>query len=169
MKAGTLSMTVLLPSTKGHGAIVPFERRMRRQACPRRSSIRSGRFRRKIVGTPNDHQWKRRRQPHRDHVGGDELPEPNPGVKSSGRKIDHLVACGDLQFDFGIGLAERRDQRLQQDRHHRARHREAQQPGRPLPEVTRDLACGESSSKAGFARERKRSPARSGRRCALCV
>jgi hypothetical protein len=47
-------------------------------------------------------------------------------------------------------LAERRDQRLQQDRHHRPRHREAQQSGRPLPKVTRNLACGDKLLESGL-------------------
>src|SRR5205085_996916 len=68
-------------------------------------------------------------------------------------------ACRDLHLDLGIGLAEGCDQRLQQDRHHRPRHREAQQPGRSLPKIARNLARSDSSSNAGFARERNRSPA----------
>ena len=93
---------------------------------------------------------KRPRQPHRDHVGGDELAEPNAGVKPFGREVDQLLARGDLHLDLGIGLAERRDQRLQQDRHHRARRREAQQPRRPLSELARGLACGDELLEGGL-------------------
>jgi hypothetical protein len=46
-------------------------------------------------------------------------------------------------------LAEGCDQRLKQNRHHRPRYREAQQSGRPLPEVTRDLACGDKLLESG--------------------
>ena len=77
-------------------------------------------------------------------------PSRMPASKPFGREIDQLLACGDLHLDLGIGLAERRDQRLQQDRHHRARHREAQQSGRPLSEVTRDLACGDQLLEGGL-------------------
>ena len=59
-----------------------------------------------IVGTSDDHEGKRRRQPHRDHVGGDELTQSDAGVKPVGREIDQFLACRDLQFDLGIGLAE---------------------------------------------------------------
>ena len=79
------------------------------------------------------------------------MPASNPPAARS----TSLVACGDLQLDLGIGLAEGRDQRLQQDRHHRARHREAQQSGRPLPEVTRDLACGDELLEGGLGARQK--------------
>src|SRR5262249_25343860 len=57
--------------------------------------------------------------------------------------VDQLFAGGNLHRDLGVGLAEGGDQRLQQDRHYRARHREAQQAGRPLSQITRDLAGGD--------------------------
>src|SRR5215471_15322528 len=85
-----------------------------------------------------------------DHVGGDELAQTDAGVKPVGREVDQFLACGDLHLDLGIGLAEGCDQRLQQDRHHRARHGEAQQPGRPLSEFTRDLACGDELLEGGL-------------------
>ena len=47
-------------------------------------------------------------------------------------------------------MAEGCDQRLQQDRHHRTRHREAQQSGRPLSELTRDRACGDELLEGGL-------------------
>ena len=103
-----------------------------------------------IVGAADHSQRERRRQTHRDHIGLDELAEPDAGVKSFGSDIGQIRACGDLHLDLGIGLAERRDQRLQQDRHHRPRHREAQQSGRPLPKVTRNLACGDKLLESGL-------------------
>jgi hypothetical protein len=80
---------------------------------------------------------------------------PDAGVKSSGCDIDQIRACGDLHLDLGIGLAERRDQPLQQDRHHRPRHREAQQSGRPLPKVTRNLACSDQLLESGLCAQEK--------------
>jgi len=106
-----------------------------------------------IIGAADHGQRERPRQTHRDHIGLNELAEPDVGVKSFGSDIDQIRACGDLHLDVGIGLAERRDQRLQQDRHHRSRHREAQQSGRALPKVTRNLACGDKLLDSGFARE----------------
>ena len=103
-----------------------------------------------IGGAADDDEAKRRRQPHRDHVGGDELAHPDAGVKPARREVDQFFAGGDLHLDLGIGLAERCDQRLQHDRHHRARHRQAQQSGRPLPEITRDLARGDQLLEGGL-------------------
>ena len=88
--------------------------------------------RRRYSGLPTTAKGEGRCQPDRNHVGGDELAEPDAGIKPSGREVDQFLACGDLHLDLGIGLAEGCDQRLQQDRHHRPRHREAQQSGRPL-------------------------------------
>src|SRR5205823_9774819 len=87
--------------------------------------------------------------------GLDELAEPDAGVKSFGSDIDKVRACGDLDLDLGIGLAERCDQLLQQDRPHRPRRREAQQSGRPLPKVTRNLACGDELLEGGLCAEQK--------------
>src|SRR4029077_15080767 len=42
------------------------------------------------------------------------------------------------------------DQRLKQERHHCTRHGEAQQSGRPLPKVTRNLACGDELLEGGL-------------------
>src|SRR5262249_14312237 len=50
--------------------------------------------------------YHRRRQPHRDDVGGDELARSDAGVKPVGRKVDQFLACRDLELDLGIGLAE---------------------------------------------------------------
>jgi hypothetical protein len=103
-----------------------------------------------IIEAANDDKRKRWRQPHRDHVSGDELAQPNAGVKPFGREVDQPLACGNLHLNLGIGLGEGCDQRLQQDRHHRARYREAQQPGWPLSEVTCDLACGDEFLEGGL-------------------
>jgi hypothetical protein len=72
---------------------------------------------REIIGAANDHEREGRRQPHGNHVGGNELTQSDAGVKALGREVDQLPACGDLHFDVGIGLAEGCDQRLDQDRH----------------------------------------------------
>jgi hypothetical protein len=96
-----------------------------------------------IVGAANDRQRERRRQPHCDHVIGDELAQPDASVKPLGRDVDQLLACGEFHLDLRISFAERRDERLQQDRYHRARHRKAQQSGWPLSKVARDLAGGD--------------------------
>jgi hypothetical protein len=112
-----------------------------------------------IAGAADHSQRMRRRQAHRDHIGLDELAEPDAGVKPFGSDIDQIRACGDLHLDLGIGLAERRDERLQQVRHHRPRRGEPQQPGRPLPRSRATSLAATSSSNAGFARKRNRSPA----------
>ena len=103
-----------------------------------------------IEGAADHRQRQRRRQAHRDHVGVDELAEPDAGVEAFGREIDQLRVCGDLHLDLGIGFTEGCDQRLQQDGHHRARHGKAQQPSRPLSEVTRVLACGHELREGGL-------------------
>jgi hypothetical protein len=54
----------------------------------------------------NDHEGERRRQPHRDPVGGDELAQWDAGVKPVGREVDQFLVCRDLELDLGIGLAE---------------------------------------------------------------
>src|SRR5262249_55315523 len=61
-----------------------------------------------------------------------------------------LLARSDLQLDLRIGLAEGRDQRLEQNRYCRTRHRDTQQSGWPLPEVTRDGACGHELFESGL-------------------
>src|SRR5262249_17786395 len=53
------------------------------------------------------------------------------------------------------------DQRLEQDRHHRARHRQAQQPGRALSELARGLGRRDEFLEGGL-RSRKESFARLG-------
>ncbi len=122
-----------------------------------------------IIGATDDHERERRRETHRDHVGLDELAEPDAGVKSCGRDIDQVWVCNDFHLDLGIGLAEGCDQRLQQNRHDCARGREAQQPGRTLSEVAGVLAGGNEFGKGGLssATETVRRPP-SGRRFESC-
>ena len=72
------------------------------------------------------------------------------GVKAAGRKIHHLVARGDLELNLRVGLTEGGDQRLEDQRHDRARHREAQQSGRPPAEVARRLACADQLVEGGL-------------------
>jgi hypothetical protein len=86
-----------------------------------------------VGGAADDDEAERLHQPHRDHVGGDELAQPDAGVEPLGRGVDQFLACGDLYLDLRIRPAEGCDQRLEQDRHHRARHGEARQPARRCP------------------------------------
>jgi hypothetical protein len=70
--------------TKDQGAIDPFERRMRRQACRRRSSLGGSGLKR--LRESRHSQRERWRQTHRDHIGLNELAEPDAGVKSFGKR-----------------------------------------------------------------------------------
>src|SRR2546430_9246212 len=92
-----------------------------------------------IVRAADDHELEWLCQTHRDHVRSDELTKTNASVKSFGNNVDEVRACDDLHLDFGIGLTERSDHRLQQDWHDGARDRKAQQPGCPLTEATGHL------------------------------
>jgi len=56
-----------------------------------------------IVGATDHGQRLRRRQSDGDHIGLDELAEPDAGVKSFGRDIDQIRSCSDLDLDLGIG------------------------------------------------------------------
>ena len=51
---------------------------------------------------------------HHHHVRIDELSKPNAGIEAAFRKVDHLVARSDLDFNFAIGFAEGGDDRLQE-------------------------------------------------------
>ena len=84
-------------------------------------------------------------------------PILTPASNPSGREVDQFLACGDLHLDLGKGLAEGGDQGFEQDRHHRARHGEAQHAGRSCPRSRTTSPAATSSSKAGFARDRNRS------------
>ena len=68
----------------------------------------------------------------------------------AGRKVHHLFACGDFQFDLWIGLAERGDHRLQYQRDDRSGNGEAQEPGGALPQITRGLAGGDELLEGGL-------------------
>src|SRR5258708_4954767 len=102
-----------------------------------------------VRGAADDDEGERLRQPYRDHVGGDELAQPYAGVESFSREVDQLLARGNLHVDLRIRPAEGCDQRLQQDRHHRARYSQAQQPSRPLSEFARGPACGNKLLEGG--------------------
>jgi hypothetical protein len=65
-----------------------------------------------VRGTADHYEGERLRQPHRDHVNGDELAQPYAGVKSFGCEIDQRLTCGNLHLNLGIGPAEGCDQRL---------------------------------------------------------
>ena len=104
---------------------------------------------RQVIGAADDHERERRRQPQRHHVRRDELAQPDAGVEPAGRQVDHFVARGDLQFDLGIGLAERSDDRLQDQRHDRPGNGKTQEPGRPTPQVPGGLAGGDEFVKGG--------------------
>ena len=83
------------------------------------------------------------------------MPQPDAGVESFCRNIDHLLAGGKLHLDLGIGFAEGCDQRLQQDRDNRARYGEAQQSGRPLTEPARNLAGSDKFLEGGLGARKK--------------
>jgi hypothetical protein len=77
----TMTSIVSLPLTKDQGAIDPFEWRTLRPL----PSVQ-------IIGAADHGQRERRRQTHRDHIGFDELAEPDAGVKSLGSDIDQVRA-----------------------------------------------------------------------------
>jgi len=81
-------------------------------------------------------------QPQRHHIGGEELAHPDAGVEALGGEIDQFLAGGDFHLDFGMGFAERGEQRMQQGHHHAARYRKAQQSGWSLPEIPRRIGSG---------------------------
>lgn len=97
----------------------------------------------------DDRHPERQRQPHRDHVGGDELAEPDAGIETAGRDVDQFLTGGDLDLDLRIGPAERGQQRLQQHLQHPARDRKTQAPGRPAAEIARGLAGGDKLDEGG--------------------
>jgi len=90
-----------------------------------------------------------------NHVCRDELAKSDAGVKSFCRDINQVLVRGDLHLDLGIRLAEGCNQRLQQDRHHRGRHCETQQSGRPLSEVTRNRASRNKLLEGGLCPRQK--------------
>ena len=124
-----------------------------------------------IIWAANDHEREWLHQPYRDHVGGDKLAQPDAGVKTLSCEVDQFLTRGDFHFDLGIGLAEGCDQRLQQYRHYRTWHCEAEESSGPLSELTRDLACCDQLLEGGlcareesFARFRKTDATRRARK-----
>lgn len=112
-----------------------------------------------IVWAADDHERERLRQSHGDHIRRNKLAETDAGIEAACGKIDHLLACGDLHLDLGIGLAEAGDDRLEDQRDDRAGNGEAEQPGRSLPKIARGFAGCDELLEGGFARDRNRSPA----------
>ena len=95
-----------------------------------------------IIRAADQHQRERRRQPYSHHIGRNELAETNTGVEAFGRDVDWLLGRGDFQLDLGIGLMERSEHRLQEQRDDRPGDSNAQEAGRTLPQVTRYFARG---------------------------
>ncbi len=161
MKGPDTAISIERPlSLSDHDASAPFDRRNRKHACCAQivrtlGPAATG----EVSRAADDHERQRLRQPHRNHVGGDELAHPDAGIKTSGREIDQLFACGKLHLDLWKRLAERGDQRLQQDRHDRARHGEAQEPRRPLSELTRCPACRDEFLEGRSCARKNLSPA----------
>jgi hypothetical protein len=71
-----------------------------------------------------------------------------PGIEAFRGEVYQLLARGDLDLDLGIGLVERGDHRLEDQRDDRSGNSEAQEPRGTLPQVTRDFAGGENRSPA---------------------
>jgi hypothetical protein len=103
-----------------------------------------------IIGAADNHKLERRGQPHRDHVGCDQLTQADTGVESFRGKIDQLLACADLHLDLGIVSAERGDHWFEDQWDDRSGNGEAQQSGRPLSQPTRGLACGDDLLECGL-------------------
>ena len=81
------------PETIASIALLPLTKGPRRDRPVRASQAQAGVFTQivnalwplpstQIIGTANDNEWERRRQPHGDHICGDELAQPDAGVKS---------------------------------------------------------------------------------------
>jgi len=112
-----------------------------------------------VGGAADDDEAERLRQPHRDHVGGDELAEPDAGVKSSGRDIDEFSLAA-ISTSIS-GYAWQKDAISGSSRigtTARGTERRNSPAGRCPSSLATPLAAT-SSSKAGFARERNRCPA----------
>ena len=104
---------------------------------------------RKVGGTSNHDDANGRREPDRNHVGGDELAHPDAGVEPVPGEVHQLRAGGNLHHDLGIGRAERGQQRPQHARHDAARHGQPQQTRRLGAEITRRVAGGDDLLKCG--------------------
>ena len=89
----------------------------------------------------NDGQRERLRQPHRNHVGSDELPHPHTGIETICSKVDKFLAGDDLDLDFRIGAAKRGNYWFQHDRDNASRYCEPEQAGCFNRELTCRFAC----------------------------
>ncbi len=67
-----------------------------------------------------------RRQPHRDHVDLDEIPEPYPGIEAFLDDVDRLVLTHKFELDVGVGAKKVGQQTVHQQRQARAWHIDAQ-------------------------------------------
>ena len=166
----TIASTVLSPSQRTRARSIRLNGACAGRRVEKDASMRFGRQRtRQVVGAADDDERKRRRQPHRDHVGRDELTETDAGVEPARPQDRPFRRWRDLHFDLGIGLAERGDQRLEDDRDDGARNGEAQTA---RWDVVRDRARPRRRRRAPRRRaSRVRGSAgrlRSGRRCAWC-
>jgi hypothetical protein len=108
-----------------------------------------------VIGTANDDERKRRRQSHGNHVRGDDLAQADAGIKSFGAISIKCSFAASSTSTSGYAWTEGCNQRLQHDRHYRGRHREAQQSGWSLPEVTRHRACCDELLERGFCTRQK--------------
>lgn len=80
-----------------------------------------------VAWTADHDQTQRRREPHGDHVGGDEFAHAYAGVETVRSQVAELRVGDHFDHHFRIRGAERRQYRLKDERNHRARHRQAQQ------------------------------------------
>ena len=139
----TVSSMDCPPSSTRHGAIAPADRRIRTQAWARRSSRAFGSPMPLQIGRAgHDREAERLRDPHRDHVGRDELAHPNAGIEAVLRQIDQFFTRDDLHDHFGIGLRERGQDRLQEERHHGPGDGQAKKAGWPIGQPPGRVAGG---------------------------
>src|SRR5690348_3452612 len=94
-----------------------------------------------ITGTAHHNEWERMGEPHCNHVGRDELAEPDSSVESATCKVDHLFACCDLHLNLWMGLAKGRDYRVKNERHDAPGYRQAQQSHWTLTKVPGGFGC----------------------------
>jgi hypothetical protein len=94
---------------------------------------------------------------HDGHIVRDELNLTDTGIKSFGREVDQLLARGDLHIDLGVSLRERGSGSSRIGTTAGGTERRNSPAGR-CPKSRAAALAATSSSKAGFARERNRSP-----------
>src|SRR6516165_2882330 len=80
------------------------------------------------------------REPHRDHVGRNELAHSNTGIEALRREVDKRLAGNDLHLNLGVGAAERGDDRLQHDWYDATGHGEPQKTAWFAGELARRFA-----------------------------